>query len=73
MFSQITVAQSIDLEQLEDYVIESMQESLDAALEFQERNPNLEIEISLEDASQTRPDFFKKFSKFICPWVLIST
>ena len=52
---------NFDLEQLEDYVISSMQESLDAALEFKKQNPNLEIEISLEDASNTSKEFFKKF------------
>ena len=48
-------------DELEDYCIEQMQESLDAALEFKKRNPNLEIELSLEDASQTRLEFFKRF------------
>ena len=48
-------------EQLEQYVLDKTQESLDLALDHKRKNPNLEIEISLEDGSNTRPEFVRRF------------
>ena len=49
------------IEQLRDYAISQMKESIEIAIEFKKENPNLEIEVSLEDATNTEPEFFKEF------------